>query len=93
MRASSIIVTGKVQGVFFRQHTKQTASKLSIKGFVQNRSDGSVYIEAEGEDENMQQFIQSCKLGSPQSSVENISVSEITFIGFKNFIIRHGDNF
>ena len=93
MKAIRIIVTGKVQGVFFRQHTKQIAGRLNIKGFVQNRSDGSVYIEAEGEEESMEQFIESCKQGSPQSSVEKISVSEITFIGFKNFIIRHGDSF
>ena len=89
MKAIRIIVTGKVQGVFFRQHTKQTAGKLSIKGFVQNRSDGSVYIEAEGEEESMEQFIQLCKQGTASSKVENISVSEITLIGFKNFIIRY----
>lgn len=89
MKAVRIIITGKVQGVFFRQHTKQTADKLGVKGFVQNMGDGSVYIEAEGNDETLQQFIESCKRGSPQSSVGRINVSEITLIGFKQFIIRH----
>ena len=92
MKAIRIIITGKVQGVFFRQHTKKTAEQFGVKGFVQNISDGSVYIEAEGDDETLQQFIESCKLGSPQSSVEKLNVSEITFIGFKKFIIRHGDS-
>ena len=91
MKAVRIIVTGKVQSVFFRQYTKKTADKLSITGFVQNMLDGSVYVEAEGEEEAMQQFIQFCKLGSQQSAVKNINVSEITFIEFKKFIIRHGD--
>ena len=88
-----ISVTGKVQGVFFRQHTKQLADKLNVKGFVQNMSDGTVYIEAEAEEEAMQQFIQHCKKGSSASSVEKVTVNEIPFIGFKKFIIRHGDSF
>jgi len=92
MKANKIIVTGKVQGVFFRQRTKQVANKLNVKGFVQNRGDGSVYIEAEAEDETMEHFLGYCKKGTPQSSVENISVSEITFIGFTNFVVRYGDD-
>ena len=91
MKALNIIVSGKVQGVFFRQRTKQVADKLNVKGFVQNRGDGTVYIEAEAEDETMEQFIGYCKKGTPQSTVEKISVSEITFTGFKQFIVRYAD--
>lgn len=65
---------------------------MGVKGFVQNMSDGSVYIEAEGDDETLQQFIESCKRGSPQSSVEKINVADSAVTGFKHFIIRHGDS-
>ena len=91
MKAVRIIVTGKVQGVFFRQRTKQVADKLNVKGFVQNMGDGSVYIEAEAGDETMEHFLGYCKKGTPQSSVEQITVSEITVTGFKQFIVRYAD--
>ncbi|HNU41845.1 MAG TPA: acylphosphatase, partial [Cyclobacteriaceae bacterium] len=43
----NILVTGTVQGVYYRASTKQKADELGIKGFVRNQPDGSVYIEAE----------------------------------------------
>jgi acylphosphatase len=93
VKAVRIIVSGKVQGVFFRKHTKNTADKLGVKGFVQNMHSNTVYIEAEANEETLQQFIEWCKQGSPSSSVEKVIVSELTSIGFKQFIIRHGDTF
>ena len=53
MKHLSIRVSGKVQGVFFRASTKDRADELHIKGTVGNNADGSVSIEAEGEDENL----------------------------------------
>jgi acylphosphatase len=46
----NIRISGRVQGVFFRASTKAKAEELGISGFVQNEPDGSVYIEAEGEE-------------------------------------------
>ena len=48
-QALAITVKGRVQGVGFRFSTVREAEELGIKGFVENRMDGSVYIEAEGE--------------------------------------------
>ena len=45
-----IQVLGIVQGVWFRKYTKESADVYSLKGYVKNESDGSVYIEVEGED-------------------------------------------
>ena len=51
-----IIVTGKVQGVWFRDSTLKKAHELGVKGFVKNQPDGSVYIEAEGTPSAIKEF-------------------------------------
>ncbi|WP_390404861.1 acylphosphatase [Lacticaseibacillus jixiensis] len=65
--AKSIRVTGRVQGVGFRWMTKRVADQLKIRGFVQNRLDGSVYIEAKGPAVNMAKFTAAIK-ASPTPS-------------------------
>ncbi|WP_431293764.1 acylphosphatase [Pedobacter sp. P26] len=50
MKHLNIKVTGKVQGVGFRETTKIIANQMMVNGFVRNEKDGSVYIEAEGEE-------------------------------------------
>lgn len=57
MKHYNITVSGKVQGVFYRASTKEKAEQLGIKGFVRNQSDGTVYIEAEGEVSQLDAFI------------------------------------
>ena len=47
----NIKITGKVQGVFFRDTARQVARSLGVAGYASNRPDGSIYIEAEGEDQ------------------------------------------
>ncbi len=61
MKHMAIRVTGRVQGVYFRASTQQTAVACAIHGFVRNEADGSVYIEAEGEEANLQRFMEWCK--------------------------------
>jgi acylphosphatase len=80
-----IRVTGKVQGVFFRASTKTEADKYNINGFVRNEDDGSVYIEAEGEMENLQAFTAWCKHGPRMAQVERCEVHEDVLKGFDNF--------
>jgi acylphosphatase len=64
MKKGAIIkIFGKVQGVGFRYYTHRKATELNITGFVQNRPDGSIYVEAEGEKENHDKFIQWCYEG------------------------------
>ncbi len=85
MKHLSIKVSGKVQGVFFRASTKNVADKLEITGFVRNEKDGSVYIEAEGEDERLKQFAEWCHHGPPQAIVENSIAAEGSIQGFAKF--------
>ncbi len=71
-----IKVKGKVQGVGFRYHTQKKANELGIKGFVKNEYDGSVYIEASGEADYIDQFVNWCYKGSNWAMVENVEISE-----------------
>jgi acylphosphatase len=84
----NITVAGRVQGVFFRASTKTSADHLNIKGFVKNQSDGSVYIEAEGEEKDLEQFLNWCSQGPKAAKVERYSVSEGAMKGFTNFVIE-----
>ena len=86
-KAVSLTISGKVQGVGFRWHTKQTADELNISGFVKNRSDGSVYVEAVGEDYAIEQFIEWCKQGPSWARVENVTIGEIPLFETNGFRI------
>lgn len=67
-----ITVIGRVQGVWFRKYTKDQADLLKIMGFVQNKQDGCVYIEAEGDKQNLEEFIDWLYQGSPMSKVKEV---------------------
>lgn len=84
-------VSGKVQGVGFRYHTKQLADQLQIKGSVKNETNGDVYIEAIGTTETIDQFIQQIKTSSfPFSHVEKIKLEvEDTLPPALNFKITY----
>lgn len=83
-----IKVIGKVQGVFFRASTKKAADRLDIKGWVRNEEDGSVLIEAEGSEQQMQAFIEWCRQGPQFARVENISVEKKPAEGFRDFSVH-----
>ena len=78
----NISVAGRVQGVFFRASTKTSADHLNIHGFVKNMPDGSVYIEAEGEEADLKQFVEWCSQGPKAAKVDKCEVVEG---GMKNF--------
>lgn len=88
LKSIKINVYGKVQGVGFRYSALQKANELGITGFVKNRNDGSVYIEADGEPEVLEQFILWCKQGPSWSRVDDIKVVEIPYNNYGNFGIK-----
>lgn len=87
MKHQDIIITGKVQGVFFRAMSKAVADQLGIKGTARNRPDGTVLIEAEGDDFSLELFLEFCHKGSDRAVVENVSVSEGELKNYRNFEI------
>ena len=75
MIQARLIITGKVQGVFYRFHATKTAQQLGLSGWVKNKPDGSVSALVQGEQSAVQQFIEWCKEGSPSAQVGNVEVA------------------
>ena len=69
-----VIVEGRVQGVFFRHHTQAAAFRLEVRGWVKNRSDGSVEAVFEGDREKVDHMIQWCHRGPSEARVKNVHV-------------------
>ena len=89
MKHLDICVTGKVQGVFYRATAKAVADQLGVKGSIRNEVDGSVVIEAEGDDFSLELFLEFCEKGSDKSVVEKVEVSEAPLKNYRNFeVIR-----
>ena len=85
-----VIVEGRVQGVFFRHHTQETAYKLSVKGWVKNRRDGSVEALFEGDKENVDQIIRWCYRGPSEARVLNVRTTWENYTGeFEDFSINY----
>lgn len=82
------MVTGKVQGVWFRAATQEKAIELGLCGFVMNEKDGSVYLEAEGEKEKLDELVKWCHLGPPKSKVEKVEVKEGEAKNYTGFLIE-----
>ena len=80
-----ITVKGKVQGVFFRASTKEKAEELDLVGFVKNKPNGDVYLEAQGDRvDNLIDWIKAD--GSKMARVDEVLISEgkgQMFLGFK----------
>lgn len=77
MPRNHIIVRGDVQGVGFRFFTLREAQRWGIAGWVRNRRDGTVEIEAQGEEAALEGFVESVREGPPYSGVESAEVSVI----------------
>ena len=88
MRHYNITVKGKVQGVSYRFCTHIEALKLGLTGFVKNLHSGHVYIEAEGNDEQINKLIDWCYIGSPLSKVTEVMIEESEVKDFRNFEIK-----
>ncbi len=85
-----VIITGKVQGVFFRAYTKDAAEKYMITGWVRNKKNGSVEAVIKGKRKNMKQMIQWLHKGSPASSVDEIIIENQNGLSdFTDFKIRY----
>ena len=65
-------VYGKVQGVFFRDFTKREAQRLKLTGWVKNMNNGSVRLQAIGEDNQLKLLKDWLQKGSPLSEVEKV---------------------
>ena len=72
-----IRITGRVQGVFFRQWTADTADRLGASGWVRNRPDGSVEVHASGAADAVEALIAELRHGPPLAQVSDIIIEEV----------------
>ena len=69
-----VIITGRVQGVFFRAETQREAHRLGVLGWVRNRPEGTVEAVFEGDELLVKQAIEWCRQGSAMASVKDVQV-------------------
>jgi acylphosphatase len=81
-------IHGRVQGVFFRQSTKQEADRLGLHGYARNNPDGTVTIEAEGPAGALDALARWCRQGPPLGRVEQVDMEAGTVQGYQGFEVR-----
>ena len=85
-----VFVSGRVQGVFFRDHTRRWASSLGLTGWVRNVYDGRVELIAEGEKGKVESLIDRLREGPPIARVENVEVTWEEYTGeFSDFRVTY----
>jgi acylphosphatase len=73
-RRARVVVTGRVQGVFFRASCARRASDLGLAGWVRNRSDGAVEATFEGDKLAVEALVAWCRQGPPGAAVVDVDV-------------------
>lgn len=77
VRRVHAIITGRVQGVSYRATTAIEARRLGLVGWVRNRIDGSVELDAEGDDAAVATLLAWCAHGPPAAQVANVAIDEL----------------
>jgi len=82
------VVSGRVQGVFFRDTVRRRAEAAGVAGWVSNRADGAVEAVFEGEPERVEELVEFCRQGPSRAEVANVEVIEEEPEGLIGFEIR-----
>jgi len=88
MVAARAEVRGRVQGVFFRDATAETARRLGVFGWVRNADDGTVLVHAEGPEEAVDELLGFLRQGPPSATVEDVAVEDVKVEGHEQFAVR-----
>ena len=89
MRRVRVVVSGQVQGVFYRKGCAQAARKRGVAGFVRNLPDGRVEAAFEGADADVQALVTWCHGGTDWAEVESVEVTDEQPKGDTGFSIEH----
>lgn len=94
MVRARLVITGIVQGVYFRANTVDLATTYGVGGWVKNRPDGAVEAVVEGRRADVAKVIEWCRLGPPKARVDNVEIHwedyKDEFDGF-TALTRHND--
>lgn len=89
MKRIHMTVSGRVQGVFYRDTVRRKAYEIGVKGYVRNLSNGDVEIIAEGNDNQLRELVEFCKNDPGYSKVGEVKVKEEKVSGeFSEFEVR-----
>jgi acylphosphatase len=83
-----VVVTGRVQGVWFRDSCREQARAESVGGWVRNRADGAVEAEFEGPPAAVDRLVEWCRHGPPRARVDAVGVETIPATGDMTFHVR-----
>ncbi len=84
------VITGQVQGVFFRMETQRAARSHGVNGWVRNKLDGSVEAVFEGDEAGVKATLAWCRQGPPISRVDDVQVSWQDYVGeFSGFEVTY----
>lgn len=86
--ARRVVVTGRVQGVFFRSSCRDQARRLGVVGWVRNTAGGSVELWAEGAPAHVDQLLRWCREGPGLAEVDDVDVREEIPTGPDGFHVR-----
>lgn len=86
--ARDVVVSGRVQGVFFRDSTRREAARFGVTGWVRNCPDGTVRAHVEGSAEAVAALVRWCRDGPRHARVHDVRVSEGEPLGCAGFEIR-----
>ncbi len=90
MKTVHLLISGKVQGVFFRETARKIAVQLNIKGWIKNTNDEKVEAVITGEKEAIDDFVNWCRVGPERAVVKDISISQREESDFEKFeVIRY----
>ena len=85
-----VFVGGRVQGIFFRQNTKQKAESHEVTGWVRNLDDGRVEAVFEGEEDDVKALVDFCRRGPRGAVITNVDVAFERFAGeFRSFKVTY----
>jgi acylphosphatase len=85
-----VFVSGRVQGVYFRQNTKQVAIRHRVAGWVRNLPDGRVEAVFEGDEMDINEVIEWCHVGPPKAKVDDVNVKFQKYTGeFSDFDVSY----
>ena len=87
MKRARVVVSGVVQGVFFRTETRDRARSLGVAGWIRNVPDGTVEAAFEGDDERVDSMVEWCRRGPSGASVEQVEVEWVEPEGEAGFSI------
>jgi len=83
-----LVISGRVQGVFFRDTCRRVAEEEKVSGWASNLSDGRVEVALEGDEDAVDRVVQWCREGTDWADVDSVEISDEEPEGASGFVIR-----